>query len=160
VGCETAGPVTSGRQRERHPWSVSGCVAGAPCCRKRRAGWCTKPEAEWSDRANSGVPCRRARLRVVSLVCALLLRLHQQCDAIAGWLGAAGTGQDGLELRGQEISCAATALIACLVGCLQSRVRDRCLSGVGGLPKCVCTTTKRSPAAGGAVPATGDAMGL
>jgi hypothetical protein len=51
------------------------------------------------------------------------------CDAIAGWLGAVGTGQDGLELCGQEIGCAATALITCLVECLQTRVRERCLPG-------------------------------
>ncbi len=53
-------------------------------------------------------------------------------DAIAGWLGAVGTRQEDVAARRQEIGCAATDLIASLVGYLQSRVRDRCLPGVCG----------------------------
>jgi hypothetical protein len=81
-------------------------------------------------RLASCVPCRRvrqlpqysgaARWCLSVLSCRGYTKLG--CDG-RGWLGAVGTGQDGLESRGQEIGCVATDLIACLLRCLQSRVR-------------------------------------
>jgi hypothetical protein len=56
-----------------------------------------------------------------------------------------------LSLRGQGMGCAATALIVCLVGYLQSRVRNHFLSGGGK------TLSSGRPAAC-AVATTGDAM--
>lgn len=90
-------------------------------------------------------------LRVVSR-CAIVSPLHQTVMRRRGWSNAVGTGQDGLESRGEGIGCVATTLIVCLEGCLQSRVRDRCVPGVRSVPALsVCV-------AGRAVPHTGNAM--
>jgi hypothetical protein len=116
---------------------------------------------------SSGPIGRLAVFRVAGLDCAWCLsvlscrgRLHQtlRCESRLAGGGRHRAGRP--RVAGTEIGCAATSLIVCLVGYLQSRVRDRCLSRMGRLQS-VCVTRKRSPAGSRWCSpryATGDAM--
>ena len=97
--------------------------AGSPCCSTLGLVECRKKSGQAGTRRGkesgpigcaSCVPCRRARLaRGVSL-CVLRCRGYTRgSDAVAGWLGVVGTGQDG------PLSCGKSRLAVLLRPCLR-----------------------------------------